>query len=160
MAPLSGYRKGQAMYKRILIATDGSDLAGKGVDHGLALAAALQAKVDIVTVSEPWALGMYDAFGWTIGYEATPEYRETREALAQAILNPALEKARKAGVAAEGHHVLDRYAADGILEAAEQCGSDLIVLASHGRRGINRILLGSQAQLVATHGKVPVLMVR
>ncbi|MFT3763563.1 MAG: universal stress protein [Pseudoxanthomonas sp.] len=148
------------MYKRILIAIDGSELAAKGLHEGLALAAALQAQADILVVSEPWAMGMYDAMGWSIGYEATPEYREGREAQAQAILQPALEQARQAGVAAKGHHVLDRYAADGILETAQALGSDLIVMASHGRRGVGRVLLGSQTQLVLTHGATPVLVVR
>src|SRR5690606_30942807 len=69
-----------AMYKRILIATDGSELAGKGLQKGLELAAQLGAAVDIVTVSEPWAVGMYDAMGWSAGYEASAEYKQDREA--------------------------------------------------------------------------------
>ena len=105
------------MYKRILIATDGSELAMKGLQKGLELAAQLGAKVDIVTVSEPWAVGMYDAMGWSAGYEASPEYKQDREAAAQKILQPSLDAARAAGVAEViGHHVLDRYAADGIIE--------------------------------------------
>ena len=79
------------MYKRILIATDGSELAMKGLQKGLELAAQLGAKVDIVTVSEPWAVGMYDAMGWSAGYEASPEYKQDREAAAQKILQPSLE---------------------------------------------------------------------
>lgn len=148
------------MYQRILIAIDGSELADKGLRTGLDLAAALKAKVDILVVSEPWAMGVYDAFGWTIAYQASPEYRESREVQAQAILQPALEQAKQAGVEAKGHHLLDRYAADGILETVQACGNDLVVMASHGRRGVDRVLLGSQTQLVLTHGKVPVLVVR
>ena len=56
------------MYKRILIATDGSELSAKGLAKGLELAAQLGAHADIVTVSEPWAVGMYDAMGWSAGY--------------------------------------------------------------------------------------------
>jgi len=148
------------MYQRILIAIDGSELAAKGLREGLALAGALQAKVDILVVSEPWAMGVYDAFGWTIAYQASPEYRESREAQAQAILMPALDAARQAGVEATGHHLLDRYAADGILETVRESGNDLVVMASHGRRGVDKVLLGSQTQLVLTHSKVPVLVVR
>ncbi len=107
------------MYKRILIATDGSELAMKGLQKGLELAAQLGARVDIVTVSEPWAVGMSDARGWSAGYEASPEYKQDREAAAQKILQPSLDAARAAGVAEViGHHVLDRYAADGIIETA------------------------------------------
>ncbi len=148
------------MYQRILIATDGSDLANRGLKQGLALAKTVGAHVDIVTVSEPWALGMYDAMGWSVGYEASPEYRTEREEAAQAILAPALETAAAAGVAASTHHVLDRYAAEGILDTAKNCDSDLIVMTSHGRRGMSRVLLGSQTVEVLTSSAVPVLVVR
>jgi len=77
------------MYKRILIATDGSELAEKGLAKGLELAKDLNAEVDIVTVSEPWAVGMYDAMGWSVGYMNTPEYKADREETAQKVLQPA-----------------------------------------------------------------------
>ena len=68
------------MYKRILIATDGSELADKGLAKGLELAKDLNAEVDIVTVSEPWAVGMYDAMGWSVGYMNSPEYKAGHDA--------------------------------------------------------------------------------
>ncbi len=149
------------MYKRILIATDGSELAVKGLQKGLELAAQLGAHVDIVNVSEPWAIGMYDAMGWSAGYEASAEYRQDRETAAQNILQPALETARAAGVSdVLGHHVLDRYAADGIIETAAACSSDLLVMTSHGRRGVTRVLLGSQTAEVLARSTVPVLVIR
>lgn len=148
------------MYQRILIAIDGSDLANRGLQEGLQLAKITGGRVDLVTVSEPWAMGMYDAMGWSVGYEASPEYRKEREEAAQAILNPALATAAAAGVAAESHHVLDRYAAEGILQVAKSQDSDLIVMTSHGRRGMSRVLLGSQTVEVLTGSNVPVLVVR
>lgn len=149
------------MYKRILIATDGSELSAKGLAKGLELAAQLGAHADIVTVSEPWAVGMYDAMGWSAGYEASPEYKKDREAAAQKILQPAAEAARAAGIAGVlTHHVLDRYAADGIIETATACGSDLVVMTSHGRRGVTRVLLGSQTAEVLARSTVPVLVIR
>ena len=149
------------MYTRILIATDGSELAAKGLQKGLELAAQLGAQVDIVTVSEPWAVGMYDAMGWSAGYEASPEYKKDREAGAQKILEPAVAAARAAGVAnVQSHHVLDRYAADGIIDTATACGSDLLVMTSHGRRGVTRVLLGSQTAEVLARSTVPVLVIR
>ena len=78
------------MYARILITTDGSELAEKGLSKGLELAAQLGAQVDIVTVSEPWAVGMYDAMGWSAGYEASDEYKQDREDAAQKILQDEL----------------------------------------------------------------------
>ncbi|MCW4455896.1 universal stress protein [Flavobacterium sp. MXW15] len=148
------------MYKRILIATDGSELSAKGLSKGLELAQGLGAEVDIVTVSEPWAVGMYDAMGWSVGYETSPEYKQDREDAAQKILQPALEAAAAAGVKATPRHVLDRYAADGIIDTAAECQSDLIVMTSHGRRGVSRVLLGSQTTEVLARSTVPVLVIR
>lgn len=149
------------MYKRILIATDGSELSAKGLAKGLELAEQLNAHADIVTVSEPWAVGMYDAMGWSAGYEASPEYKKDREAAAQKILQPAVEVARALGISnVLSHHVLDRYAADGIIDTATACGSDLVVMTSHGRRGVTRVLLGSQTAEVLARSTVPVLVIR
>ena len=148
------------MYKRILIATDGSELSAKGLAKGLELAAQLGAHVDIVTVSEPWAVGMYDAMGWSAGYENTPQYLEDRRKQAMEILEPAAAAAAAAGVKANVMHVVDRYAADGIIDAIASQNSDLVVLASHGRRGIRRALLGSQTAEVLARATVPVLVIR
>ncbi|AEQ94631.1 universal stress protein [Xanthomonas oryzae pv. oryzicola] len=148
------------MYKRILIAIDASELSHRGVFQGLELAKATGAKVDIVTVSEPWAMGMYDAMGWSVGYEASPEYRKEREAAAEKILRPALELAAAANIKATSRHVLDRFAAEGIVQTAKECNSDLIIMTSHGRRGMQRMLLGSQTVEVLTHSSIPVLVIR
>ena len=95
------------------------------------------------------------------GYEASDEYKQDREDAAQKILQPALAAATAAGVAnPKTHHVLDRYAADGIIETAASCNSDLIVMTSHGRRGVSRVLLGSQTAEVLARSPVPVLVIR
>ncbi|MCC8552737.1 universal stress protein [Xanthomonas hortorum] len=148
------------MYKRILIAIDASELSHRGLFQGLELAKATGGKVDIVTVSEPWAMGMYDAMGWSVGYEASPEYRTEREAAAAKILRPALELAAAANIKATSHHVLDRFAAEGIVQTAKDCNSDLIIMTSHGRRGVRRMLLGSQTVEVLTNSSIPVLVIR
>ena len=104
---------------------------------------------------------MYDAMGWSAGYEASPEYKKDREDAAQKILQPALEAAHAADVAdVQTHHVLDRYAADGIIDTAKACNSDLVVMTSHGRRGVTRVLLGSQTSEVLARSTVPVLVIR
>lgn len=148
------------MYTRILIATDGSELAEKGLLKGLELARGLDAEVDIVTVSEPWAVGMYDAMGWSVGYMNSPEYKADREEAAQKILQPALARAQQEGVRANGIHVLDRYAADGVIDTATERNADLIVMTSHGRRGVTRVLLGSQTAEVLARSTLPVLVIR
>lgn len=148
------------MYKRILIATDGSPLATRGLEKGLELASGLGAEVDILTVCEPWAVGMYDAMGWSAGYENTPEYLEDRRKQAMKILDPAVATAAAAGITANGLHVIDRYAADAIIETLEARRSDLVVMTSHGRRGLTRALLGSQTAEVLARAQVPVLVIR
>ena len=148
------------MYQRILIAIDGSELSRRGLEKGLELAAGLGAEVDILTVCEPWAVGMYDAMGWSAGYENSPQYLEDRRKQAMELLEPAAAAAEAAGVKANLIYLVDRYAADGIIEASVQHGSDLVVMASHGRRGLSRALLGSQTAEVLARASVPVLVIR
>ncbi len=149
------------MYNAILIATDGSELATKGVEHGLALSKRLGASVTIVTVTEPWvAIGAEAAVGWS-GYDnPIAEYEKACKESAAQILSAASTLAGREGVAVKTRHVPDKYPADGIVAAAEAEGSNLIVMASHGRKGIGRLLLGSQAAQVLSHAKVPVLIVK
>jgi nucleotide-binding universal stress UspA family protein len=149
------------MYSRILIATDGSELANRGLAHGLALAKTLGAQVIVVTASEPWVPIGADATGAAIGeYGLGAEYEKAEETAGQAILTAAAEAANKAGVVAETLFVSRQYPANAIVDTAEAQKADLIVMASHGRRGVERLLLGSQASEVLTRSRVPVLIVK
>lgn len=149
------------MYKHILVATDGSEFAGKGVDAGLALAKALQASVTLVTVSEPWHDVMpADPSGLALSGELIEDDRKQKLAQAERLIEDIAAKASAMGVAFDGVFVPDRAPADGILETALAKGADLVVMASHGRKGLRRLLLGSQAQAVLTRGELPVLVVR
>ena len=145
------------MFKHILIATDGSALSQKGVDQGLELAKALGAKTLLVTVSEPWT--SYVSGEMAISFPVQ-EYEEQVKASAGKVLAAAVAAAQAAGVACETLHVKDKIPADGIVDAAKERGCDLIVMSSHGRRGISRVLLGSQANNVVTHSSIPVLICR
>lgn len=145
------------MYKHILVATDGSELAGKAVAHGLALTKALGARVTAVTVTEPWTAAAPGEVGIVVPAD---EYEGYAAAHARRILGQVKEAAEKEGVACDTLHVPDRFPAEGILEAAKKVGADLIVMASHGRRGVIRILLGSQAAQVVSHSTIPVLICR
>lgn len=150
------------MYTRILVATDGSELADKGVEAGLALAKALQASVVLVTASEPWR-DVYpgDPNGMALSSELRDGYRKSKQADCERILDEARARAQAAGIdAVDAVYVADRMPADAILETAEAQGADLVVMASHGRSGLRRLLLGSQAQAVVSHGTLPVLVVR
>ena len=145
------------MFKHLLIATDGSEVAQKAVEQGLALARSLNAKVMAVTVTEPWTAVVSGEMGIAFPID---EYNEGCAASAAAILEGVATKAKSAGVACETLHVKDQFPAEGIVETAKARGCDLIVMASHGRRGISRFLLGSQANRVVTTSTIPVLICR
>jgi len=148
------------MYASILIATDGSELGGKGLRHGLALAGALGVPVTVLTVTEPWAPGFDDAMALAGDPALQQEYRAGCAEAARRILDDALAQAAAAGVACRTLHVPDAYPSGAIVRAAADCGAELVVMASHGRGGLGRALLGSQTQAVLSDSRVPVLVVR
>ena len=145
------------MYKHILIATDGSELAHKAVVQGFGLAKVVGAKVTVVTVTEPWTAVVPGEMGMAFPVD---DYEKGAKENAAGILGAIKGEAAKAGVACETMHVADQYPAEGIIGAAKSQGCDLIVMASHGRRGISRLLIGSQTNQVVVHSEVPVLVVR
>jgi nucleotide-binding universal stress UspA family protein len=145
------------MYKHILIATDGSELAAKAVTTGLALARQLGAKVTVLTATEPLSslmMGETAAFAFPLD-----DYEKAAKESAAGILAPVGETAKSMGVACETVHVPD-FPAEAIIETAKAKGCDLIVMSSHGRRGLARVLLGSQAVRVLTLSTVPVMICR
>jgi nucleotide-binding universal stress UspA family protein len=145
------------MYKHLLIATDGSELAQKAVDNGLALAKALNAAATVITVTEPWDVVVVpDA---AIVFPPS-DYEDSAAAAAAKILEAVDEGARRMGSTCTTLHVKDRYPAEGIVDTAKEKGCDLIVMASHGHRGLRRLILGSVANEVVTHSAVPVLICR
>jgi len=145
------------MYKHILIATDGSELAQRAVDQGLALAKAMQAKVTAVTVTEPWTAAV--AGEWAVAFPVE-EYERASAANASRILDDVLKLAANLGVTCDAVHIKDQYPAEGIVEEAKARGCDLIAMSSHGRRGFAKFVLGSQATRVLTHTTVPLLICR
>jgi nucleotide-binding universal stress UspA family protein len=143
------------MYKHILIATDGSELAQKAVHQGLDLAKQLGAAVTVVIVTAPWPIAEAG------GVMVTAPIKEYETAVAQEanqVLAPIRDLAAKLGVACNTVHLADQYPAEGILEQAKAKGCDLIVMASHGRRGLAKLVLGSQATRVLAYSTIPVLI--
>ena len=148
---------GSHMYKHILIATDGSEAAGEAVAGGLALAKALGARVTAVTVTDIYPTGPYSP----IPFPATIERYEAAAAEGAAqVLASVAEAAAKLGVSCRSVHVKDQTPAEGIIATIAAEGCDLVVMGSHGRRGLSRLLLGSQAQKVVTLSPVSVLVCR
>ncbi len=145
------------MYANILIATDGSELAGKAVQDGIALAKRIGAKATVLTVSPPFHIFTTD----TQMIEDTPtQYQVRMQKHTEIILVAAASAAHAAGVACETVHVEHEHPYRAIIDPAGSKGCDLIVMASHGRRGISAIVLGSETVKVLTHSKIPVLVHR
>jgi len=146
------------MYRHILIPTDGSELAGRAVRHGLALAKTVGARVTALTVEasfDVYTVPASKVYGMS---EAFAEHAERAKTHAQKILDGVAEQARTAGVVCAMVQVEEDHPYEGIIKTAEQRGCDLIVMASHGRSGIAAIVLGSVTTKVLTHTKVPVLV--
>jgi nucleotide-binding universal stress UspA family protein len=146
------------MYRHILIPTDGSELAGRAVHHGLALAKTVGAKVTAVTVEASFDVYTVPASKVHEMSEAFAEHAERVKAHAQKILDRVAEQARAAGVPCDTAQIEEDHPYEAIIEAAEQRGCDLIIMASHGRSGIAAIVLGSVTTKVLTHTKIPVLV--
>lgn len=150
------------MYKHILISTDGSEVAQKGLDHGLALAKEIGAQVSIITVTESFPV--YASAGAGIGAGWVPiemaDYDKVQDEFANRVFTVAQQAADQRGVAVETVHIRNAQPAESIIETAKARGCDLIVMASHGRRGLGRLLLGSQTSEVVTRSPLPVLVVR
>ena len=146
------------MYKHVLIPTDGSEVAQKGIDHGLSLAKSLGAKVTIVTVTERFPV--YAGPEWIPGPTEMAEYDARQKEGATKVLADVKAAADRLGVDAETVHVPEAHPAEAIVATADKRHCNLIVIASHGRRGLRRLLLGSQTSEVLVSSPVPVLVVR
>jgi len=145
------------MYKNILIPTDGSDLAGKAILHGANLAKALGAKVSVLTVTAPYHIFTVE----TRMVENTPaEYGREVQVDAARLLAAAADTVEAAGVDCDTVRVEHEHIYKAIIDTARFKGCDLIVMASHGRRGISAAVLGSETIKVLTHSRIPVLVHR
>ncbi len=149
------------MYKKILIATDGSELAQKGVAHGLELAKGLGATVAFVTVSEPFpALAWGGAMAGYVAADELVNYEESARKYAGEVLDKCKAEAAAAGVRAKAVHVENKTPAEAILDTARAEACDLIVMASRGSSGLSAVVLGGVTHKVLTHTKIPVLVIR
>jgi nucleotide-binding universal stress UspA family protein len=148
------------MYKHILIATDGSELAQKAVVHGLALAKSVGAQVSFLTATMMWSALEMTAHAQHGERHPIEEFEARSTEWANKVLAACKEQADKTGVGSKSIHVSDRDPDKAIVETAKVRGCDLIVMASHGRGPIGRLLLGSVALKVLTYTSIPVQIVR
>ena len=147
------------MYKRILVATDGSPLSGKAVAHAIGLARAVGARLVALHVSPDYGYMAYTE-GGIRGGPPRKEYEAAAAREAQKILAAVVKKAKTAGVDCETVHLLAPAPWEAILDTAQKSKADAIVMASHGRSGVTALLLGSETQKVLAHTKLPVTIVR
>ncbi|HSW51313.1 MAG TPA: universal stress protein [Bryobacteraceae bacterium] len=145
------------MFTHILLPTDGSALSEVAIRKGVQLARSIGARVSGVTVVPERKIYLYQTGVIVQSREET--IREHKPGITR-ILETIDQAARAEGVSSETFFEVSDYPYEAIVKAAELRKCDLIVMASHGRRGISGVLLGSETQKVLTHSKVPVLVVR
>jgi nucleotide-binding universal stress UspA family protein len=148
--------KEETMFTKILLPTDGSELSDKAVRGAMQFAARLGARVCGMTVVPPYAYSTVS--------EYLPEPLEDYEARMNDIARQRLQKlesaAKEAKVAVETFVVKSVSPHEAIIDTAKKQGCDVIFMASHGRRGLSAVLLGSETQKVLTHSSIPVMVYR
>jgi nucleotide-binding universal stress UspA family protein len=144
------------MFKRILVPTDGSDITAKAVQTAIQMAKENGASIFAISVKEPFP---YSAIS-----EMQPvppqEFYDAQQRIADARVKTIVDAAAKAGVASSAHTVEALHPWEAILDHAKAQQCDLIVMASHGRRGVSALLLGSETSRVLTHSAIPVLVIK
>ena len=146
------------MYQRILVAIDGSPTSEQGLDQAIAMARLTGGAIQLVNVVDELVFVTGFETGATYANTVLPRLRQKSES----VLAAAKQRAAAAGVAVETLRVecFARRVSDVIFERAKDWKADLIVLGTHGRRGVNRLMLGSDAEQVVRMAPVPVLLVR
>ena len=147
------------MYKRILIATDGSELSDKAVESGLSLAALTGATVIALKVVPRYPRSYFEG-GLPVDASDIRRIEKQWSDAAQAMVDAIKDKGETQGLTVKAIVAKSDLVAEAVISAAKKHKCDLIVMASHGRKGIKRLLLGSETQHVLTHSHIPVLVLR
>lgn len=147
------------MYQRILVATDGSKLSKKAVRNSIELAAATGAELVALYVVPRYPMSYFDGV-LTISSDDIARTEKQWHEDGQAIVDGVREAAVAEGVKTKAVVAHSDLVAESIMAAARKHKCDLVVMASHGRKGLKRILLGSETQQVLTHSSLPVLVLR
>jgi nucleotide-binding universal stress UspA family protein len=144
------------MFKHILVPTDGSDLSKKAIDGAIDLARAVGARLTAYACLPQYPVTPFS----DMATEPPHDFYKRSEREAQAHLQEIEDAARAAGVTCESRTSVHPSPYLGIIEAAETEGCDVIFMASHGRRGLGSLLIGSETQRVLAHTKIPVIVYR
>ncbi len=147
------------MYKRILIATDGSPLSEKAVESGLSLAGLTGASVIALKVVPRYPRSYFDG-SLPVDTSDIKRIEKQWSDAAQVLVNKVKTRGSDEGVSVKAVVAKSDLVAEAVIAAAKKHNCDLIVMASHGRKGLKRLLLGSETQHVLTHSHIPVLVLR
>jgi len=147
------------MFKHILVPTDGSALSSDTIKRAIAFAKEANARITFFYAKPDYPVAFYGE-GALIDPSTPEKFAQMADKQAQEILSAAAEEASAAGVNNASMSAVSDVPYEAIIEAAGAAGCDLIFMASHGRRGISGLLLGSETQKVLTHSKTPVLVYR
>jgi len=147
------------MYKRILIATDGSPLSAMAVESGLSLAGLTGASVIALKVVPRYPRSYFDG-GLPVDAADIKRIEKQWSDAAQELVNKVKARGTDEGVNVKAVVVKSDLIAEAVIAAAKKHNCDLIVMSSHGRKGLKRLLLGSETQHVLTHSHIPVLVLR
>lgn len=147
------------MYQRILIATDGMELSQKAVNSGLELARLTGAEVVALKVVPRYPVSYFEGGVAIDAIDIATTEKHWADA-AQTVVNAVKEKAEARGIKIQAVTEFSDIVGESIIETAKKHHCDLIVMASHGRGGIRRVLMGSETQYVLTHSHLPVLVLR
>ena len=147
------------MYTRILVATDGSTLSKKAVSSAIDLAALSGAELVAIKVTPRYPQSYFEG-SLPLSQTEVAKIEKTWSDNAQKLLDAVVKAAKAKGVNAKGVVVKSDIVSDALIAASKKHKADLIVMASHGRRDIKRLLLGSETQQVLTHSTTPVLVLR
>jgi nucleotide-binding universal stress UspA family protein len=147
------------MYKRILVTTDGSSLSRKAVKNAIDLAASVGAELVALHVVPRYPVSYFEG-GVTLPHAEVSRVEKQWADQGQAMVDAVKAQAEAAGVKSRGAIARSDLVAESVIAAAKKHKCDLVVMASHGRKGLKRLLLGSETQHVLTHSSVPVLVLR
>lgn len=148
-----------SMFKHILVPTDGSELSGVAIRSAIMFAKETGARITFFYARPDFPMPIYGE-GALIDPTTPEQFAQSAEQEAKTILDQVVADAAAAGVSCETESVVSEIPYEAIIQTAEKHGCDLIFMASHGRRGLANLLLGSETQRVLTHSKIPVLVYR
>lgn len=148
------------MFKHLLLPTDGSKFSDRAVQRGIEFAKEIKARVTAVHVIPEFRMMADESFVLPTSIDLKRRYDKEAKTRAEKMLAKIGERAQAAGVKYEGVAVMGDVPYEEIINAAKKHKCDLILMASHGRRGLSGLLLGSETAKVLTHSKIPVLVVR